>query len=246
MWVIYLCLSFILIEDVLSLYTIIFRLNAENFHSSRDRSRMYGDWSVCPYWNILIMAFEWVFVFKWCFGFYHDLISKSVILVNFTRFFADYVFLYFRCLCWLVYFQSSVWFIGRIIAWPNISCPALLPLFRWYVERTEKGVADSIPIHGSESYTYVSCTLYVCARFSGTWCIISMVALTCGLPEETGLLLIHYYFSIKLFLNLRPRNYPPLDQPCSLYQVRGYHHFLVSILRYFKPPSYGLYHCNGF
>ena len=36
------------------------------------------------------------------------------------------------------------------------------------------------------------------------------------------------------------------DQPSSFYQVFNNRCFLVIILRYFKPPSYGVYHCNGF
>ena len=102
-----------------------------------------------------------------------------------------------------------MWFIGRIIYQPSTSWPILLPIVRWYVERTEKAAAASNPIHGSASSTYGSFMLYFHARFPSDLCILSVVVFACGFPEESGLFLIPYSFSINLFLNLWPRNYPP-------------------------------------
>ena len=84
---------------------------------------------------------------------------------------------------------------------PNTSWPRLLPLVLWYVERTAKSADARIPIHGSASFTYVSCRLYFCARFLNTLCILYLVAFVCGLPGGSGLVLITYSLSINRFLN---------------------------------------------
>ena len=62
----------------------------------------------------------------------------------------------------------------------------------WYVDRTTMAAVDGIPIGGSASYTHVLCRLYDRTRFSSTWCIISMIDITCGFPGEVGLSLIPY------------------------------------------------------
>ena len=107
-----------------------------------------------------------------------------------------------------MYIQSAMWFIGRIMSRPKTSWPEILPLDVWYVERTAKASAARIPDHGWGSSTYVFCRLYVRTRFPSTWCIISAIAFACRVPGDTGLVLIPYSFSIKLFFNSWPRNYP--------------------------------------
>ena len=108
-----------------------------------------------------------------------------------------------------MYLQYTMWFIWRIESWLKTSWPGLLPLFLWHVEHTETDAATRIPIHWSASYTYVSYRFYFLTRFPSTWCIISMISLSCGFPGESGLVLIIYSYYIKIFLNSWPRNYPP-------------------------------------
>ena len=109
------------------------------------------------------------------------------------------------CLAWGIYLQSATWFIGSIMSRPKTSWTGLFSLVLWYVYCTAKAAAANIPIHGSASSTYISCRLYVRCN----WCILSMTAFDCGLPEEAGLVLIPYSFYIKLFLNSWPRNSHP-------------------------------------
>ena len=118
-------------------------------------------------------------------------------------------FYFCYCSCWRIYLQLSTLDIGRIISCPKTSCPGLLPLTLWYMEHTMKAYADSIPIHGSASSTYVSCILYIRTRFTITWWILYGIAFLWGFPGEYGLVLIANSTFIKLFLNLRPINYPP-------------------------------------
>ena len=110
---------------------------------------------------------------------------------------------------WRIYLQSATWFIGRVISQPKTSWPGLLTLVVWYLEHTAKTSAARITIHGSASSTYVYCILYVPTRFPSTWCIISMIAFACRLSGESGLVLIPYYYFIKIFLNSWPGNSPP-------------------------------------
>ena len=107
-----------------------------------------------------------------------------------------------------MYPQVTMWFIWRVISRPKTIWYGLFPLVRWYVYRTTKAAADRIPIHVSVLYTYVSCKLYVLTRLPNTLCILSMVLFACELLEEADLVKVQYSCSIKLFLNLWPRNYP--------------------------------------
>ena len=116
-----------------------------------------------------------------------------------------YIFVCLRC---HIYLQSTTWVMGRIMSQPKTSWPGILPLVVWYVERTAKADAPRITIHGSASYIYVSCRLYVRTILPSTWCILSTIVFACRLPGDEGLLLIPYSFSIKLFLNSWPRNSP--------------------------------------
>ena len=113
------------------------------------------------------------------------------------------------CLRWRMYLQFSMCFIGIIMSRPNTNLPGISPLVCWYVERTTKSSSARIPSHGSASSTYVSLRLYMHTRFPTTWCFLSVVLFSCGLPEEAYLVLIPYSFSIKLFLNSWWGNYPP-------------------------------------
>ena len=113
------------------------------------------------------------------------------------------------CLRWRMYLESAMWLMGSIMYQPNIIWPGILSFVLWYVDRTKKADASRIPIHGSASYIYVSCRLYVRTRFSSTWFIFSMIAFACGFRGEAVLVLILYSFSIRLFLNSLPRNSPP-------------------------------------
>ena len=113
------------------------------------------------------------------------------------------------CLRWNIYLQSSTWLIGRIMYWPKTIWPRLLPLVVWYVYHTAEAAAARILIHGSASSTYVSFRLYVRTGLPSTWCIISTIAFTYGFSGDAGLVLITYSFSIMLFLNSWPRNFPP-------------------------------------
>ena len=143
------------------------------------------------------------------------------------------------------------------MSWTNISQPGILPLVLWYVNRAYKDDAARIPIHGSVSFKYVSCRFYVRTRFPSTLFILSMIAFSCGFLGEYCLVLIKYSFSINIFKNLWPRNSPPWLYVISTGHVyrtshvvytkfANHHQFLVSILCYFKPTGYGVYHCNGF
>ena len=82
---------------------------------------------------------------------------------------------------------------------PKTSWPGLLPLFLWHIYYTTKLDAVIFPIHGSSSSTYVSCKFYGSKRFTGTWCIISIIAFTCVFPGGAVLVLIPYSFSINYF-----------------------------------------------
>ena len=113
-----------------------------------------------------------------------------------------------------------MWFIGRIISRPKTCWPRNFPLVRWYVHRTMKASAARITMHGLASSTDVSCRLYVCTRFPSTWCILSMVEFECGLPEESRLVLIAYFFSIKFILNSWLSNYPSWSY--VIYSGHGY------------------------
>ena len=113
------------------------------------------------------------------------------------------------CLRYLIYLQVDTWFMGSIISWPKTRWPVLLPFFMCWVERTVKSAATRIPIHGSVSYTYVSCRSYVITWFPNTWCILSMVSFACVFSGEGGLVLIQYSFYTKIFLNSLPSNFPP-------------------------------------
>ena len=94
------------------------------------------------------------------------------------------------------------------MSWTKTSCTGILPLVLCYVDHTKNSAASMIPIHGSASSTYVYFRLYVCTRLTINLCIISMMAFTYGLTGRYGLVLIPYSFSIRIFLNSRPRNYP--------------------------------------
>ena len=142
-------------------------------------------------WTISYRPLNGVLYLNFVF-FYHDLISNSIIVVNSSRVFADYVFSIWYCLLCRMYLKYAMWFIGSIMYRPKTSRPGLLPLALWYVGRTTKAVATRISIHGSELSTYVSCRLYVITKLPSTWCILSMVEFTCGLPGEAGLVLILY------------------------------------------------------
>ena len=116
--------------------------------------------------------------------------------------------------------QSATLLMGGIMSLPNTNCPRIFNFIMWYVDCTAKSAAARIPINGSASSTYVSCGFYVCTRFPNTWCILSMVAFSFGLPGEAGLVLIPYSFSIKLFLNSWLRNSLPRSYVIST--GRGY------------------------
>ena len=91
----------------------------------------------------------------------------------------------------------------------KISCPSHLYLTLWFVEHTSKEDADNIPIHSSASSTYVSSRLYVLTIFPSAWLILYMIEFSWGLPGAYDLVLIPYYYSIKLFLNLWQIHYTP-------------------------------------
>ena len=191
-------------------FRIIIRLYAADIYSRCNLSRLNGNGSVCPHLNNFIRTSKWCFVFKVCVFLDHDLISNSVIVVDYCRVLANEVVFNLR-LSTLKYISPIfIWFIGRIMSRPKNNWPGFFSLVRWYIDRTVKASVLRIPIQGSESSKYVSCRLYVHKMFPNTWCIISMVAFACEFPGESGLVLIPYYCSIKLFLNLWPRNYPPL------------------------------------
>ena len=161
------------------------------------------------------------------------------------------------CLRWRMYLRSAPWLVRSIMYQPKTIWYVSFPFFLWYIDCTANYYASRIPIHRSASSTYVSYRLYVCTRLPITWCIISMLVLACGLPWEAGLVLIPYSSSIKLFNSFLNEEFSPSvkrdfywpwipEQPRSFYQVCDSHRFLVALLRHFKSPSYGVYHCNGF
>ena len=74
-----------------------------------------------------------------------------------------------------------------------------------------------------------------------------------GIWLSLNTILILYKATFKLFTKefsslVRHDFYYPWipDQLHSFYQVRNNHHFLVAVLRYFKPPGFRVYNCNGF
>ena len=148
----------------------------------------------------MIQAFERGFVFKYWFSSDHESISRSVILINSISVFAYLIFSIFVCLRWCIYLQSYTLFIGRIFSWTKSAGLECFTLVLWYVYCTVNGTVARIPIHGSTSYTNVSCRFYVCTRFPSNWCIISMISFACGFLGK--IVLIPYLFSIKLFLTL--------------------------------------------
>ena len=175
---------------------------------------------------------------------------------NRSRFFVDFLWMTSFSICfylrWCMYLQFALWFIRRIMYRTNTNRPGHFPLVRWYIERITKWYSAKIPIHGSASSTYGSCSLYVCTRFPATWCILSIVAFACGFPEEYDLVLIIYSFSIKVFklvvkelssLVIRNFHWPWIsDHPRSI----NCHQFIITVLHDIKPPGYGVYHCKGF
>ena len=98
--------------------------------------------------------------------------------------------------------------------------------------------------------------IYICITPNTLW-FLSMIVSAYGLPEEADLVLIMYWCSVKLFLNLWPMN--SLTWSYMITTGHGYqtikvgltnfanrHLFLIVILCYLKPPGYGLYDGNGF
>ena len=103
---------------------------------------------------------------------------------------------------------------------PKTSWPGILPLVLWCMDRTAKAAPPTITTHGSASSTYTFCRLYVRTRFPINLCIISMMVPTCGFLGEYGLVLIPYWFYIKLHSNFSPRNSPPWSYTIST--IHGY------------------------
>ena len=75
---------------------IFIRLHAANVYYRRDLSHSYGESSVCPGWKFFIRTFERSFLFKSSVVSGHDTILNSVILFDYSRVFADFVFFYLR------------------------------------------------------------------------------------------------------------------------------------------------------
>ena len=147
--------------------------------------------------------------------------------------------------------SNDVYISNPLNDWLGVSCisqkligPECF-LVQWYVLCTTKAVSARIPIHVSASSKYVSWRLYVRTWFPITWFILSMVVFVCVLPEGAGFFLIPYSCYNKKLLNSWPSLAMVMDQPHSFYKVRNRHCFLVVIFYFLKPPSYGVYHCNG-
>ena len=92
---------------------------------------------------------------------------------------------------------------------PKTNWTEMLTLVRWYILCTTREAAARMPVHGSASSTYIYCRLYVSYVHDSLVLDVFVVAFSYGFPMESGLLLIPYTFSIKIILNLRPRNYLP-------------------------------------
>ena len=161
---------------------IIIRRNTYNVYSSRERACLKCGGSVFPCLNNVIRALERSFVFIRCFVSDHYLISNSVIIVDSSKVFVDYVFSICAFLRWRIYLQFATLFIGIIMSWTKTSWPVILPLVLWYADHTVKVAASRIPTHGSESSTYVSYRLYVRKRFPSTLCILYIIYFACGFP----------------------------------------------------------------
>ena len=125
------------------------------------------------------------------------------------EFFSNYVFF---CLCFI---SADLCVSNFLYYWLIVSrlAPELIGpdfcLVQWYLIRTGKAAAARKSIHGSELSTYVYCRLYVSYVHDSLVLDVFVVAFSYGFPMESGLLLIPYTFSIKIILNLRPRNYLP-------------------------------------
>ena len=127
-----------------------------------------------------------------------------------------------NCICvrWRMYPQLDIWSIGRIMSRPKTNRPRLLCLVQWYVICSEIYATTRMPIHGSASFTYIFCRLYVRTLLPRTWYILSIVAFACGFPGEADYVLIIYSCSIKLLLNSWMRNCPPWSY--MIYTGHGY------------------------
>ena len=217
------------------------RFYAAYIYSVCDWAYLYSSGSVCPRLNYFIRNLKPSFVFISLVPYDHDFISNSVIVIGSCGVFAICIFSICVCSCWFIFLQFAIWLIGRIMYLPKTNCPGLFCLVHWYVLCTTKSAAASIPIHGSESSTYVSCRLYVRKIFPSTWYIISMVAPSCGFPGESGFVLISYSCSIKLLLNFSSRNYPPRSYVIST--GHGYRTSLVVSTNFMITITFLLLYC---
>ena len=113
-------------------------------------------------------SFEWGFVFKGGFTFHENLISHSIIMINYSSVFMDDVSIYLRLfklayvppICYMLYGEYPVSledYLARNFC-----------LILWYVDFTLKAAVARINIYGSSSSRYISCKLYVCKRLPST------------------------------------------------------------------------------
>ena len=155
-----------------------------------------------PFSHVLTISYRplnKVFVFICQIYFDQNFVTHSIIMIDPSSVFTDNVLVYLY-LFTLTYIPPTQYVIYREY---HVSTKDYLDwnfsLVLWYVDCTTNATAARIPIHRSESSTYIYCRLYVHTRLPSNWCILYIIAFACGFPEKSGLVLITYSFYIKLF-----------------------------------------------
>ena len=187
----FICIFFL--QRTASLYIyIIIRLIIVYIYPRCNRYCLYGDGTLFPCLNIIIRNFERGFVFiRWLIS-GQDFISHSMIITSSSGVFTNDVFIYSHMFK-MTYIPPTRYVIyGEYHDLPENDLVWNFYLVPWYVGCSEEAVAARTLIHGSASSTYVSCILYVRMRFPSNLCILSMMTFTCGLPRESGLVLVSY------------------------------------------------------
>ena len=155
-----------------------------------------------------------------------------------------------------MYLNSVMCLVGRIMYQPKTICNGLLCLVIQYMDHIAKADAYRIIIHGSEASTYLSCIFYIHKLLFNTLWVLPLIDSAYIFPGGLVLFLQHILI-ISIYFKLVTKKFSSLvvhdiywsgipGQPRSLYQVCGWHSFLVAVLRNFKPPSYRVYICNNF
>ena len=110
--------------------------------------------------------------------------------------------------------------IGKIISLPDTNFSDYFWLVVWNVERIEKYYASIMSFQGSSSSKIFLSSSNVLTKLSSTWFIRLMIELAWGFPYVSGLEIILYSYSMKVFFNSWPKNSYPRQYVISV--GRGY------------------------